>query len=313
MDTDLTAVESSLLTSISADGEPMAGPMSDLFRAGGKRLRPALVLLFARMGEYDMHRLEPAAMAVELTHAATLVHDDVIDRSPVRRGRPTAVATLGEARAIVVADFYFAKAYLEASRCGAEVVAVLARAVMQICAGELMQQDSLHHYRAPVSQYLHRIEQKTASLVSASCEIGALVAGLPASARRSAAQYGRELGMAFQITDDVLDYVGASGEMGKPVGHDLAEGNATLPLLLALRDPGVASRLEPLLLEGRTLSGDEAAAVVEIVRPTSGPELALDRARTLAAAARGRLEQLPAGEARECLDALAAYVVERRI
>ena len=310
---DLAKIESKLLTSIASDGEPMAGPMAELFLAGGKRLRPALLLLVARLGEYELSRLEPAAMAVELTHAATLVHDDVIDRSPVRRGRPTAVSTLGEARAIVVADFYFAKAYREASRCGAGVVDILARAVMSICAGELMQQDALHRYRTPVAEYLRRIELKTASLVAASCEIGALAGKLEADARGTAAGYGRLLGMAFQIADDVLDYVGASAEMGKPVGHDLAEGNATLPLLLALEDPAVAARLGPVLVDGRTLSGDEARAVVEIVRPTPGPARALDEARRLAEKARGLLASLPAGPARDSLDALAGYVVERRI
>ncbi|MGH7903791.1 MAG: polyprenyl synthetase family protein [Candidatus Dormibacteraceae bacterium] len=310
---DLARLESSLLSSIAGDGDPMARPMTELFRAGGKRVRPALVFLFASLGGAGHDRLEPAAMAVELTHAATLIHDDVIDRSPVRRGRPTVVSTLGHPRAIVVADFYFAKAYREAGRSGAEVVTLLAEAVMSVCAGELIQQAARFHYRTPIEHYLRRIELKTASLVAASCEIGAVVGGLAPEAVRAAARYGRDLGLAFQVADDVLDYAGAPVEIGKPVGHDLTQGSATLPLLLALQDPVLRPRLATALPEGRELTAEEAAAVVEMVRSTPATHLARDRARSLAAAARGSLAEVPAGPVRDCLANLTTYVVERKL
>jgi len=142
--------------------------MTDLFEAGGKRLRPALVLLTARCGQYDLERLKSAAMAVEFTHAATLVHDDVIDRSGVRRGRPTVAAALGDEPAIVIGDFYFAKAYEQAARTDStEVVGILARTVMQICAGEVRQQAIRYDYRTEVDEYMQRIEAKTATLLAA--------------------------------------------------------------------------------------------------------------------------------------------------
>jgi len=280
--------------------------MADLFAAGGKRVRPALVLLSARWGQYDIERLLPAAMAVELTHAATLVHDDVIDRSPVRRGRPTVAASLGDAPAIVVGDFYFAKAYEHAARTDStEVVGILARAVMEICAGEVRQQAIRYHYTTVVDEYMDRIEAKTAALLAACCDIGAVLAGLPSDQRAALHQYGRMLGLAFQIADDVLDYTAGEAELGKPVGHDLLEGHATLPLLLA--------DLSDELPDGIPLPAARVAEVVAAVRASGGPERALAEARKHAESARGHLAGLPAGSARDSLERLTNYVVERRL
>jgi heptaprenyl diphosphate synthase len=288
--------------------------MADLFAAGGKRLRPALVLLSARCGHYDLDRLIPAAMAVELTHAATLVHDDVIDRAPVRRGRPTVAAALGDEPAIVIGDFYFAKAYEHAARTeSTEVVGVLARTVMEICAGEVRQQEIRYRYSTDVAEYMQRIEAKTATLLAACCEIGALLGGLPPDQRTALHEYGRLLGLAFQIADDVLDYVGSEGEIGKPIGQDVAEGFATLPLMLAKQDKSVSGRLEKLLQDGRTLSAHEAAEIVEIVRASTAPQRALERAREHASAASRLLGAVHTGEARQTLAALTDYVVARKL
>lgn len=288
--------------------------MTNLFAAGGKRLRPALVLLSARCGRYDLQPLTPAAMAVELTHAATLVHDDVIDRSSVRRGRPTVAAALGDEPAIVIGDFYFAKAYEQAARTqSTEVVGVLARTVMEICAGEVRQQAIRYLYSTGIDEYMQRIEAKTATLLAACCDIGALLAGLPDAQRSALHAYGRLLGLAFQIADDVLDYLGSVGEIGKPIGQDIAEGFATLPLMLAMEDAGVATRLKHLLHDGRKLSVEEAREVVDVVRKSGAPERALARARDYAMKARAQLDAIQRGEARDALAALTDYVVTRKL
>jgi len=288
--------------------------MADLFAAGGKRIRPALVLLTARIGAYDLDRLTPAAMAAELTHAATLVHDDVIDRAAVRRGRPTVAARLGDEPAIVVGDFYFAKAYEQAANTQSpEVVTILAGAVMKICAGEVRQQAIRHLYETTTDEYMQRIEAKTATLLAACCEIGALLGALDPGTRAHLRDYGRLLGMAFQIADDVLDYTGTEDEVGKPIGHDVAEGFATLPLMLAMEEGPVAGRLSALLRSGRELSGDEAEQVVAIVRSSRGPQRAIERARSLAANAQRELVTIDGGEAVKTLSALAAYVVTRKL
>jgi geranylgeranyl pyrophosphate synthase len=288
--------------------------MADLFEAGGKRLRPALVLLTAKCGRYDLEKLKPAAMAVEFTHAATLVHDDVIDRSAVRRGRPTVAAALGDEPAIVVGDFYFAKAYEQAARTDSiEVVGILARTVMEICAGEVRQQAIRYDYRTEVDEYMRRIEAKTATLLAACCDIGSVLAALPPQQRIALHTYGQMLGLAFQIADDVLDYLGSAGEIGKPIGHDIAEGFATLPLMLAKEDPDTASKLDRILSSGRKLTAQEAQHVVELVRGSNAPQQALDRAREYASIARESLDAVPESDARDALAALTDYVVIRKL
>jgi geranylgeranyl pyrophosphate synthase len=279
--------------------------MGELFTAGGKRLRPALVLLAGRLGRLsDAHY--HAAAAVELTHAATLVHDDVIDNSAVRRGQPTVAAALGDAPAIVVGDYYFAKAYQQAALTDdPAVVGAIAGAVMTICRGELAQNRARFHYRPSLAEYRARIEAKTAALLAASAWVGARLAGLEPVQQEALRLYGTELGLAFQIADDVLDYTAGEAELGKPVGHDLLEGHATLPLLLA--------NLPEPLPEGTPLLAARVAEVVAAVRASEGPERALAEARKHAESARSRLSGLPEGPARESLERLTGYVVERKL
>ena len=301
---DLASVEDGLQADIDRDPPEVGAPMADLFAAGGKRIRPALVLLAARCGRYDLDRLRPAAMAVELTHAATLVHDDVIDRSTTRRGRPTVAATFGNEPAIVIGDFYFARAYEHAARTGVpEVVDILARAVMAICAGEVRQQAIRYRYSTDQAEYMRRIEAKTATLLAACCDIGALLGGVAGDKRDALRAYGRELGLAFQIADDVLDYTATEGEVGKPIGHDIIEGFATLPLMLA----SIA------LEDQRRLTEREARDVVTSVRDSDGPRLALDEARKHAHAARQQLRLLEMSDASSTLASLADYVVTRKL
>ncbi len=301
---DLATIEEELRREIDRDPPEVARPMADLFQAGGKRIRPALVLLSAMCGSYELDRLIPAAVAVEFTHAATLVHDDVIDRSATRRGRPTVAAALGDEPAIVIGDFYFAKAYEHAARTHLpQVVDILARTVMSICAGEVRQQAIRYRYGTNVEEYMQRIEAKTAKLLAACCEIGALLGGLANPDRAALSAYGRSLGLAFQIADDVLDYTGAEGEVGKPIGHDIAEGFATLPLMLS------SIKLE----EGQRLDEDDARRVADAVRNSDGPRLALELARDHANAARDQLAKLEPSEATSALASLTEYVVSRKL
>jgi len=301
---ELQIAEDLLRKSVAGDPPEVARPMAELLEAGGKRIRPALVVLAAMCGTYDRDRALPAAIAVEVTHAATLVHDDVIDRSPTRRGRPTVAAALGDEPAIVIGDFYFAKAYGWAAWTNTpEVVAILAKAVMDICSGEVRQQEIRYRYSTGVDEYMRRIEAKTATLLAACCDIGALLGGLHDAPREALRSYGRLLGLAFQIADDVLDYTGTEGEVGKPIGQDVLEGFATLPLMLS------SIRLD----DDRRLDENEARRVADEVRSSQGPELALEQARNHATAARDQLWSLPAGEAIDTLASLTDYVVSRKL
>jgi len=301
---DLASIEAELREDIEHDPPEVGASMADLFNAGGKRIRPALVLLAAKCGRYDLERLRRAAMAVELTHAATLVHDDVIDRARTRRGRPTVAAALGDEPAIVIGDYYFAKAYEHAARTGAaEVVDILARTVMNICAGEVRQQAIRYRYSTDVGEYMRRIEAKTADLLAACCDIGALLAGLDVERRAALRAYGRSLGLAFQIADDVLDYTATEGEVGKPIGHDIAEGFATLPLMLT------SIRLQ----DDRKLSDVEARRIVDHVRDSDGPRRALDEAREHARNAKEHVRAVGDDVTTSTLAAIADYVVSRKL
>jgi len=297
-------VEDLLRESALRDPPEVGRPMVDLLHAGGKRIRPALVLLSSMCGTYDPDHTIPAAIAVEITHAATLVHDDVIDRSSTRRGRPTVAARLGNEPAIVIGDFYFAKAYHFASyQITPEVVDILARAVMEICTGELRQQAIRYRYNTSVDEYMQRIEAKTGALLAACCDIGGLLGGLDLDKRAGLRSYGRSLGLAFQIADDVLDYLSTEGEVGKPIGHDIVEGFATLPLMLS------SVKLE----DNRKLDDDEARRIVEEVRNSEGPQRALEMARDHAKSAREELTILGSSEATAALSSLTDYVVSRKL
>lgn len=301
---DLALVERQLRDEIQDDPPEVGQPMADLFSAGGKRIRPALVLLAAMCGRYDPERAIPAAKAVEVTHAATLVHDDVIDRSPTRRGHPTVAASRGDEPAIVIGDFYFAKAYEYAANTRSpEVVVILAEAVMRICVGEVRQQEIRYRYSTGVEEYMRRIEAKTAALLAACCDIGGLLGGLDEQKRSALREYGRSLGLAFQIADDVLDYVGSEGEVGKPIGHDVHEGFATLPLMLAA----------VTLQDDHKLSDREARSVVEAVRNSDGPRRAREEARRHAEIAAENLHAFESTDVTRTLASLADYVVSRKL
>jgi geranylgeranyl pyrophosphate synthase len=174
---------------------------------------------------------------------------------------------------------------------------------MSICAGEVRQQSIRYRFSTDVSEYMRRIEAKTAMLLSACCDIGALLGGLDGSQRAALRSYGHYLGLAFQISDDVLDYTGTEGEVGKPIGHDILDGFATLPLMLA------SIKVE----DNRRLSEDEARKIVEAVRDSQGPQRALEQARNYANEARDQLKKLRSSEAVHALDSLADYVVSRKL
>ena len=278
--------------------------MADLLEAGGKRIRPALVVLCAMCGQYDRDSALAAAIGAEIIHAATLVHDDVIDRASTRRGRPTVAASLGDEPAIVIGDYYFAKAYEWAARTEVpEAVAILAGAVMEICAGEVRQQAIRYRYSTTVDEYTRRIEAKTGALLAACCDIGALLGRLDHDRRAALRSYGRSLGLAFQIADDVLDYTSTEREVGKPIGHDILEGFATLPFMLA------SIHID----DDRHLTEREATEIVEEVRTNHGPERALEQAHEHASAARDQLKVLAPCESVDALAALTDYVVSRKL
>jgi octaprenyl-diphosphate synthase len=279
--------------------------------AGGKRIRPRLVLLFAEaLGFEGPERFELAAI-VEFIHTATLLHDDVVDESALRRGRATANAMFGNAASVLVGDFLYSRAFqMMVSVNHMRVLEVLADATNVIAEGEVLQLMNMHDPDLAVDDYLQVIRYKTAKLFEASARLGAVLAGAQPALEEACAAYGRSLGTAFQLVDDLLDYEGNSDELGKNVGDDLREGKPTLPLLLAMERASDADRalIRHAIEHGEVHKLPEILSIVKLTGALDGTRIA---AQKEADDARLALAALPASRAREALLELCVRSIHR--
>lgn len=310
---DLAQVEAELEKSIRIDHALLEEAAAHLLKAGGKRVRPVLVLLAGRFGDYDLDRLKRVAVALELIHMGSLVHDDVIDDAAVRRGRLTVKSKWDNRVAMYTGDYIFARALMTITELDhADIHRILSRAMVQMCLGEMEQIRHFFHTGQSVRDYLLRIRRKTALLIAVSCQLGALAAGAPEREVRELYRFGYNIGMAFQIRDDILDMTGTEEKLGKPPGSDIRQGNLTLPCLYALQEEAVRDRLLPLIGALRDADGQgDVDGILALVRKSGG----IPRAEALAArytakalAALGRLPDVPA---RRRLANIAAYLAKR--
>ncbi len=309
---DLIDFERRLEESVKADFGPMADAMEHIVRAGGKRLRPALVLLSAALGDANRDHVFNLAMGIEFIHTATLVHDDLIDAARTRRGITTIHETVGTNPAIIIGDYYFAKgANLLASIGEPSIDLAISNTVMTICMGELLQLTSHRDWDQTLEEYHRKIARKTAALVETCCYCGAVVSHLDEVHTEALRQYGFLIGMAFQIADDVLDYTSTTAELGKPVGADLRQGTVTLPLMLALEDSPVAPVLREVLAHD-PLSDADCETVVRLVRESGAIERTEAQAHDFAQRARMQLAAFAPSPARTTLEQVCHYVVDRR-
>jgi octaprenyl-diphosphate synthase len=279
--------------------------------AGGKRLRPMLVLLFSRaLGFEGPERFEMAA-TVEFIHTATLLHDDVVDESSLRRGRQTANALFGNAASVLVGDFLYSRAFqMMVSVDSMRVLEVLADATNVIAEGEVLQLLNMHDPDISVEDYLRVIRYKTAKLFEASARIGAVLAGSDSPLEEACAAYGQALGTAFQIADDLLDYEGTTAALGKNVGDDLREGKPTLPLLAAMSrgTPEERELIRHAIQNGEVERLDE---IVAIVRRTGALDITREAARAEAERARAHISALPSSQFKDALLRLTVLAVDR--
>ena len=282
-----------------------------IINAGGKRIRPRLVLLFSEALGFDGPERYELAAIVEFIHTATLLHDDVVDESTLRRGRATANAIFGNAASVLVGDFLYSRAFqMMVAVNRMRVLQVLADATNVIAEGEVLQLMNMHDPDLAVADYLQVIRYKTAKLFEASARLGAVLAGADAALEELCADYGRSLGTAFQLVDDLLDYDGNSSELGKNVGDDLREGKPTLPLLLAMER---ASEPDRALIRHAIEHGElqKLPDILAIVRLTGALDATRAAAQAEADKARAVLAHLPQSRAREALLDLCARSIHR--
>ncbi len=308
----LDAVVDEIRRIVAADFAPMGEINEYLVKLRGKLFRPGLLLLCDEVSGTPSPDAETLAAVIELVHLATLVHDDAVDHSVLRRGMPTVNALWSHQVAIIMGDFLYSRSITEITRLGKiEPIRVIAAAANAMTVGEMRQLSSCDALDFSESDYDRLIASKTASLMSAACELGALT-GSPEH-REPLARFGHELGMAFQIADDLLDYTADSSVTGKPSGLDLREHKVTLPLIAALPRLDAADRaIVDALFRDPEPSDESIAAVVELVSAHEGLDYARDRALECAQRAADELEGLPEGPALDALRESIAYATERR-
>lgn len=313
---ELACVEEQLAAETRSDVGAVRDISGHTLRAGGKRLRPALAILSARVvgHNYPAERATAAAAAAELIHMATLMHDDVVDEARERRGKPTAGAVFGNAITILTGDFLLAKsiALLAHNNDNLEVVRVFSDVTVAMAEGEVLQAAVAHNLDITAATYEQIIDRKTARFLSGCCETGAMVGGADKRERDDLRAYGYELGIAFQIADDLLDLLGDPKTTGKPLGTDLRDGRVTLPLIHALR---VADGEERTLLRATLarpeLSAADIATVTALIAHYGGFDAARRSAEERADRAVAHLARFPASPYRDALERLARFVVGR--
>jgi len=308
---DLSAVDRRIRERLHSEIALVDEVSSYIIASGGKRLRPLLVLLTARAAGYRGDRHIDAAALIEFIHTATLLHDDVVDGSSMRRGQDTANKVWGNEISVLVGDFLYSRAFQMMADMGSlALMRIMADATNTIAEGEVLQLLNAHDPETTEQRYLDVIYRKTARLFEAGAELAAILAEVSGAQRQAFADYGRHVGTAFQLIDDVLDYRGSPGEHGKNLGDDLAEGKPTLPLIHALQKGNRdQQKLIRLAIEQGGIA--ELSHITEAIEATGSLEYTTRLARTETEAALAALQEIPASDYARALRALAVFAVER--
>ena len=306
---ELEIVKQYMLDSIS-DAMPLVKePLVDAIESGGKMLRPAFVILGAKLGKYQSERIVPIAACVELLHTATLIHDDIIDESKLRRGIDSVYSKYSKEVAVLVGDYVFAKTFdILAGDYPAEMLKELSHSIMKICEGELYQYSYRYSTELDLDKYKEIIAGKTAALFSMSLFAGAYEANVSNQAQRSLVQAGYCIGMAFQIVDDCLDYLSDATTLGKNVENDIKLGDITLPMLLAMESEPNGTLRE--LVSSGCMTKENIAKIRELVVNNQGVARAEDIAKEYGADALKALKKLRKSESRKILEKIIASILE---
>jgi len=306
---DLAEVEKELVKVATMSDGVLADASFAILKAGGKRLRPALVLMSGLVGDYDLQKLMPAAVASELIHMASLIHDDILDNAETRRGVPTVNSVWGETVAVAAGDFLFATAFEILSHHDVRVVEIMVNAALDLSLGEFDQMDTAHVADQTIDDYVQKAKRKTAALFAACCRAGSYLSGASDIEVEALTRYGNNLGVAFQIYDDVLDIVGSEAT-GKAVGVDIRDGTVTVPVLYALDAFGRDSELAAIISSEKPSDRDVELAL-SLISESGAISKTKDTALSYVDEAINSLKSLSKPDAVEVFEGIARFVVDR--
>ena len=313
MKSEIEYIESELEKSIQIDQELLRKASLHLLKAGGKRIRPVFVILAGRFGDYSLERVKHVAVALELIHMASLVHDDVIDDADTRRGQLTVKSKWDNRIAMYTGDYIFAKALTEITElANPEIHKILSKAMVQMCIGEMEQIRFFFRTDQTIRDYLLRIRRKTALLIAISCQLGALATGASRMEANALYRFGYNVGMAFQIRDDILDICGTEKELGKPPGSDIRQGNITLPFILTLQDEQHRERMLAHIEAVREAPGHaDTSYLLRTVRESQGLKEAERLSNRYIEKALAALAALPSLPAKRSLTEISRFIANR--
>ena len=307
---DLQIVEKELEASIRAEDSLLQEASLHLLQAGGKRIRPVFVLLSAKFGEYDIRVIQKVAVALELIHMASLVHDDVIDEALTRRGAATIQAKWDNRVAMYTGDYIFARSFELITEIKKPVIhQILAKTIVEVCLGEIEQIRDKYIFDQSVRTYFKRIKRKTALLIATSCQLGAIAAGVEEHLHKKLFRFGYYVGMSYQVTDDILDFVGTEKVLGKPAGGDLRQGNITLPVFFAMQDEQLKKQIESVH-EG--IEDEALQSIIENIKSSGAIEKSIEISDRYLQKAHEQLKGLPNIKARKSLTDIAKYIGKRK-
>ncbi|CQR46692.1 Heptaprenyl diphosphate synthase component 2 [Paraliobacillus sp. PM-2] len=309
---DLQVIEQALEETIQAKHPILNEASTQLLKAGGKRLRPIFVLLAAQFGNYNLSKLKSVAVALELIHMASLVHDDVIDDAKLRRGMPTVKAKWDNRIAMYTGDYIFARSLEYLSDLNnPRAHQILAKTMIDLTVGEIEQIKDKYNLDQHLRHYLRRIKRKTALLISSSCQLGAIAADVPIEQEKQLKRYGYYIGMSYQIIDDILDFTSSAKQLGKPAGSDLMQGNITLPALIAMKDPSFSNKLMDLFSHQK-INQQQIDPLIHYIKNSDAIDKAFDLSNQYLEKASRALNELPDVKAKQTFEDIANYIGKRK-
>lgn len=308
--TDIDVIEKELVAAIQSKSDLLQNASLNLIQAGGKRIRPVFVLLSAKFGKYDIEVIKNVAVSLELIHMASLVHDDVIDDAELRRGKPTVKARWDNRIAMYTGDYILACSLEYMTKIENSIAhRILADTMVEVCIGEIKQIQDKFRFDQNLRDYLRRIKRKTAILIAASCQLGAVAAGTDEEIHKKLYKFGYYVGMSYQITDDILDFTASEKQLGKPAGSDLLQGNITLPVLYAMQNPSVEKVIKTV---SESTTKEEMKSLIISIKETGAIEKSNLLSQRYLKKAMDILEQLPNNRIRKSLIDVANFIGKRK-